>query len=1080
MDNVIKQGYLKKAHPAPPCQTSVNLATSIKQLFEPQRWYVFGMKQGSPILEYYEKEESVFTSQPLQTIDLSTCERITYTLGRNQKHWTFCLFMQDRVLELSADTREHMLSWCRLMERSLHEHGRLRKPDSDHVYSEYPMKAPIKKNRTPSPPSTQAPPPPLPPDRRNTRRITSSGAPVTTAATETNPSSAAAANVTSASSVHVSSADQVSASGSGQRGSMDEIFSDQASVIYNFRKSLVIPKKGKTNLKEYEGMSLEDSGAASARPTVVADPDSSSDEPETTGEDDFLEKEFWLSHKLEKPPPVPLRVDSMKGSLPGRNTASYSERRRSKDDLTQFRMSIPPLPTNNRRPQSMIINLPSSYDNNEEEKRTIPLSSEPQPKPSPRKINQRKEGAKEASQISRDNMYSFVRRPKEPIAKKYSSESERLPSSSDSEAGDESDDEESEGERNRNTLIDLCNTNEDQRDYEDYDDATVLKEEYAIYDLANTEESKEEYVKKFADLDDGYQAITEVKNSEVNRSVGNRTSVNEEGEDPADYYCTADLRVTLPKPDEITDRNSSELTPTNPSGYDYPPSPKSINPEIDGNDYAPFPGQKTNGSARSSYNDDPIDTIPQIPSRNSKSSVQGYTENIPEKPPRKKKVSSPSNTQRPRVNTPPSSSNRPRTNTPPSSSSRPMSDMTPLKIPQLPENSTKNVSRAKSDSDYKIPPRKRNVPPLTEYAYVTRDEVKPSKKVPPQRPPNRPQLPKKQLLIPQNLTTNGDSLPGRNSPSLDNFQFNVGRSKDYSSEDDEEDAHAYEDATMLHDMPPEPPPRNSRKFMKSISVHAPLKKLPERDVRESLDDMATGRPKNCIYRQPSLGERQRVSQVDGSINVTPLKQSQVEILKQQQKLPGIQLNIHAHNGARIAFVDINNAVWVAGWDMRACPRLSDKLHIGDRVIQINQIDVSNTIMAHKVIKHSNQDMMELVVKRLPLAKVFSITRTLNRQPLGIKREGGTAEISYVDPNGLAYGHGLQQKMANLDGSGDCHWWITEINSRPINLFFKAGEMEPLLNPVGKDISLVVLPVPFITELKKQMKKLKNYKDFLAL
>ena len=66
---------------------------------------MFGMKQGAPALEIYEKEESVFTASPLQSIDLTTCKRITYTLGRTNKNWTFCLFMEERIMELSADSR---------------------------------------------------------------------------------------------------------------------------------------------------------------------------------------------------------------------------------------------------------------------------------------------------------------------------------------------------------------------------------------------------------------------------------------------------------------------------------------------------------------------------------------------------------------------------------------------------------------------------------------------------------------------------------------------------------------------------------------------------------------------------------------------------------------------------------------------------------------------------------------------------------------------------------------------------------------------------------------------------------------
>lgn len=75
------------------------------QLFEPQRWYVFGMKSGIPFLEYYDKEESAFSGEPLHSFCMANCKRITYTMGRLNKVWTFCIFLDDRILELTAESR---------------------------------------------------------------------------------------------------------------------------------------------------------------------------------------------------------------------------------------------------------------------------------------------------------------------------------------------------------------------------------------------------------------------------------------------------------------------------------------------------------------------------------------------------------------------------------------------------------------------------------------------------------------------------------------------------------------------------------------------------------------------------------------------------------------------------------------------------------------------------------------------------------------------------------------------------------------------------------------------------------------
>ena len=66
---------------------------------------MFGLRIRRPYLEYYEKEQHVFSAQPINSFDLYPCTKVTYTLGRNNRNWTLCLFLQDRVLELTAESR---------------------------------------------------------------------------------------------------------------------------------------------------------------------------------------------------------------------------------------------------------------------------------------------------------------------------------------------------------------------------------------------------------------------------------------------------------------------------------------------------------------------------------------------------------------------------------------------------------------------------------------------------------------------------------------------------------------------------------------------------------------------------------------------------------------------------------------------------------------------------------------------------------------------------------------------------------------------------------------------------------------
>lgn len=59
------------------------------------------------------------------------------------------------------------------------------------------------------------------------------------------------------------------------------------------------------------------------------------------------------------------------------------------------------------------------------------------------------------------------------------------------------------------------------------------------------------------------------------------------------------------------------------------------------------------------------------------------------------------------------------------------------------------------------------------------------------------------------------------------------------------------------------------------------------------------------------------------------------------------------------------------------------------------------------------------------------------------------------------------------------WVLTEINGRPLNLFYKDHEVEDRLNAVGKDISILVQPSDLVTKIKKQLKSLRSYKDYIV-
>lgn len=68
---------------------------------------------------------------------------------------------------------------------------------------------------------------------------------------------------------------------------------------------------------------------------------------------------------------------------------------------------------------------------------------------------------------------------------------------------------------------------------------------------------------------------------------------------------------------------------------------------------------------------------------------------------------------------------------------------------------------------------------------------------------------------------------------------------------------------------------------------------------------------------------------------------------------------------------------------------------------------------------------------------------------------------------------------SCDGLSLTFWVLTEINGRPLNLFFKDTEVRDRLNASGRDISVLVQPADLIAKLKKHLKSMRGYKDYIV-
>ncbi|XP_042894890.1 uncharacterized protein [Parasteatoda tepidariorum] len=217
-------------------------------------------------------------------------------------------------------------------------------------------------------------------------------------------------------------------------------------------------------------------------------------------------------------------------------------------------------------------------------------------------------------------------------------------------------------------------------------------------------------------------------------------------------------------------------------------------------------------------------------------------------------------------------------------------------------------------------------------------------------------------------------------------------------------------------------------------------------------------------------------------NGRPLSLREVQVQQLQSEIShksGVRLVLRKKDCLNaIAFVDCFNYVWVAGWKQKEHPLLHNTFHVGDRIISINGHRIQYVHEAYRIIK-LQPSTVEFVVRRVPCGKILAIKREYEGQDLGIVREGGTAEVKEVKSNGLASQYGLTAKATSLDGNSLCNWVITEINHRPLNLFFKDNEVHDRLNAVGLDISILVQPVELIKALKKHLKAFRSYKEYLV-
>lgn len=181
----------------------------------------------------------------------------------------------------------------------------------------------------------------------------------------------------------------------------------------------------------------------------------------------------------------------------------------------------------------------------------------------------------------------------------------------------------------------------------------------------------------------------------------------------------------------------------------------------------------------------------------------------------------------------------------------------------------------------------------------------------------------------------------------------------------------------------------------------------------------------------------------------------------------------------LALVDLFGCVWVAGWKQREYPVLFNAFHIGDQILSVSGVLIRSTSEFSKLVKSKTNELhVEIIIRRVPFAQVFHLKRDIEGQSLGILTNSTSAEVKEIIPGSVAAQAGVNSKIRSFDGQTLVPLILTEINGRPVSLLAKDGEAYERLQATGRDISVMLQPADIVGKLKKQLKSVRGYKEYL--
>ncbi|KAG0721431.1 hypothetical protein GWK47_046480 [Chionoecetes opilio] len=183
--------------------------------------------------------------------------------------------------------------------------------------------------------------------------------------------------------------------------------------------------------------------------------------------------------------------------------------------------------------------------------------------------------------------------------------------------------------------------------------------------------------------------------------------------------------------------------------------------------------------------------------------------------------------------------------------------------------------------------------------------------------------------------------------------------------------------------PPQPPPQPQHVTV--INVASPTSTIFNFDSGTA----STG------GQQGQTGQQQYQVGQDGRL-MSLREQQVIRLQREIAHQAGVRLTLRKKDCCNtVAFVNVFDHVYVAGWKQREHPYLHNTFHIGDRLMSVCGVAVASAGDVNGVIKNEASAMIEFIIRRVPHGRVFALKRETEGQPLGVVREGNTAEIKEV-------------------------------------------------------------------------------------